>query len=129
MAEGTSGSGMQEIVRELTSAFAAAREVLHATIELAGLEARRAGLALVAMVVCAMTAVMALFAGWLGLLGALILWLVSTGLPTPAAILATVLINVALAAILVYAAVKLSRRLLFESTRRQIASLKPDRPT
>ena len=110
------------IFEELARGFAAAREAVAGTLELAALEAQRAGVALIWMIVWSFVAVVCIVAAWLGFMAALGMWAVALGFPPIAAVACVALLNLGLAGALVYGSIRLARHLLFSATRRQLAS-------
>lgn len=126
-ADGTSQS-TGGVLDELSSTLAAARAALSNFLDLAALEARRAGLALMWMVAWGVVAAICIVAAWLGLMAALAMWAVSLGLPPIAAVIAVALINLVAGAVLIYVCIGMSRDLLFSATRRQMAGKSPVKP-
>ena len=116
------------VVKELSTAFAAARAVLSNLLDLVSLEGRRAGLALIWMVVCGLVSAVCISAAWLGLMTAVTLWLLSLGLPLIAAVIGVSLVNVAAGAVLIRVCITMSSALLFSATRRQVAGRSPVQP-
>jgi len=110
---------------ELWNAFVSARATFSALLELASMEARRAGLTLMWMAICVGIAAFCLGAGWIGLMAALALLAVMTGLPLLAAVLVITLLNLVAGALLIYASAGMTRNLLFPATRRQLAGKSP----
>ena len=108
------------IADELSGSFASARGLLSSILDLFTLEARRAGLTLALMLACGALAAILVAAAWLGLMAAVVLWAVSLGSSWQAALAATALANVALAAALYWLCSSVSRDLLFARTRRQL---------
>jgi hypothetical protein len=105
---------------ELSGAFASGRELLSNLLDLLTLEARRAGLALVLMLACGAIGAILVVAAWLGLMAALALWAVALGTGWVAAVAAVAFANLAVAAALFWLCARMSRGLLFSSTRRQL---------
>lgn len=98
------------------------RQLLTDFIELAGLEAQRAGKALAWIIGLAAAAVVCLFAVW-GLLSAAgAMWMVQSGMGWPLALALTGLANVLLALILLLVIRRLARRLSFPTVRRILGS-------
>jgi uncharacterized membrane protein YqjE len=108
------------VAEELSCAFASARGLLSSILDLFTLEARRAGLTLVLMVACGAIGAILLVAAWLGLMAALTLWAVTAGVSWGAAVAVAALVNLAVAAALFWLCARVSRDLLFPSTRRQL---------
>jgi len=116
------------IFEELSNTFNSARVSLSNLLELLSLEARRAGIAVMWMAAWGVIAGVCIVSAWLGLMAALALWSVSLGLPPIAAVIAVVVINLALAAVLLYMCIDRSRDLLFSATRRQVSGATPVAP-
>jgi hypothetical protein len=109
------------LLDELSNAVTAARHTVAGAFELLTLEARRAGITLAFMIGLGLGAAILAVTAWLGLVAALVLWAVSLGLgPIVAVLLATVL-SLAGAAAAAYVCIRMSKDLLFPSSRRQIA--------
>lgn len=106
---------------ELSKVFAYAREALSGFLELASLEARRAGLALAWMFAGGLVAVIFIVTAWTGLMAALAMYVVSLGMLPMAAVIAVAAVNLIAGAGMLYWCIALSRRLLFAATRRQLA--------
>lgn len=117
------------VVQAFSATLASARATLADFLELVALEARRAGLALAWMLAFGVGIAICAVAAWLGLMVALVLWAVSLGLPAIAAVLALVLLNLTAAAALTWACVGLTRDLMFDATRRQVAETFPAGPS
>jgi len=116
------------LFEELSNTFNTARTSLSALLNLASLEARRAGLALMWMIAWIIIAAICIVTAWLGLMIALAMWSVSLGLPPILAVIIFTVLNLLAAAGLIYISLKLSRDLLFSATRRQIAGQLPVKP-
>ena len=116
------------VLDEGNSAFTSARAVLSNFLSLAALEAKRAAHAIVWIIALAWVAGVCIVAAWLALMYVLATWALSLGVMPVAAGLAVVALNAALAALLVFAALRKSRDLLFPASRRQIAGDPPARP-
>lgn len=112
------------MVEELSGVFASARGLLSNLLDLFTLEARRAGLTLVLMLACGAIGAILVVAAWLGFMAALTLWAVSHGSSWEAALAIVAFANLAVAAALFWLCARVSRRLLFSATRRQ---LRPNR--
>src|SRR6185295_1163621 len=117
------------VLAELTGTLAAARAAATRFLDLASLEARRAGLALVWMIALGLAAAICAISAWLGLMAAFVLWAVSLGHSPLAAVLVLAVLNLAAGAALVYGCVGMSRGLLFPATRRRIAGAPSDPPS
>ncbi len=105
------------------------RQLLTDFVQLAGLEAQRAGKALAWIVALAAAAIVCLFAVW-GLLSAAgAMWLVEIGLRWSLALAIAAVINAVAAALLVLIIRRLAVRLSFPVVRRTIGAsdAKPDR--
>jgi len=116
------------LFEELANTFNAARTSLSALLDLASLEARRAGLALMWMIAWGIIAAICIVTAWLGLMVALAMWSISLGLPPILAVIIFTILNLLAAAGLVYVSLNLSRDLLFSATRRQVAGKPPVKP-
>jgi len=127
-AAGAAESPAGGIIEEVGRALAAAREAVAGTLELAALEARRAGVAIIWMIVWSLVAVVCVVAAWLGLMAALGMWAVSLGFPPIATVACIALINLGMAGALVYASIRMGHHLLFSATRRQLAGKFPVTP-
>jgi hypothetical protein len=108
------------VASELSDALASARATVSNFLDLAMLEARRAGLALVWMVTLAFVASICIVAAWVGVMAALALWAISVGIPPIAAMVEVAAINLLVGAILINGCIGTSRNLLFSATRRQV---------
>ena len=109
------------LLKELSSALAAARATVANFLDLIALEARGAGLALMWMVVWGLVAVLCIIAAWLGLMTALGLWAVSLGASPIATVIVIAVVNLAAAGGLVMVCIRMSRALLFPAVRRQVS--------
>lgn len=114
---------------ELSKVLAFARETLSQFLELASLEGRRAGLALVWMFVGGLVAAIFIVTAWTGLMAALAMYVVSLGMLPMAAVIAVAAVNLIACAGMLYWCIGLSRHLLFTATRRQLASASMVRST
>jgi hypothetical protein len=109
------------LLDELSNVVTAARHTVSGAFELLTLEARRAGITLAFMIGLGLGAAILVVTAWLGLVAALVLWAISLGLgPIVAVLLATVLC-LAGAGAAAYVCIRMSKDLLFPSSRRQIA--------
>jgi len=124
-ARNAAGGPAVGIFGELSNAFGSARATFSALLELASLEAHRAGLTLMWMAICVGVAAFCLAAGWIGLLAALALLAVLAGVPLIAAVLAITILNFVAGALLIYACAGMTKDLLFPATRRQLAGNSP----
>lgn len=70
------------------------RGLAHEQLQLAALEARRAGESLVSMVAFAIVAGVLAASAWVGTTGALVLWLIESGVAASAALLLAAVLNV-----------------------------------
>jgi hypothetical protein len=100
--------------------LAALGAVVRDGLTLAALEARRAGVGLAVMVALGVAAGLLLVTVWLLLAAAAVLGLDRVGVPASLALLAVAALNLAGAGLLAFVVVRLSRRLLFSATRRQL---------
>lgn len=88
---------------------------------LAALEARRAGSAFVRMVACGVMAAILLVTSWLALVGAAVLAATDSGAASlPGALVVAALLNIAVAAILVWLIRQWDTQLLFTATLRRL---------
>ncbi len=110
------GTGADPDVRGVLAAIGT---VVRDGLTLAALEARRAGVGLAVMVALGVAAGLLLVTVWLLLVAAAVLGLGRAGVPAPLALLAVAALNLAMAGLLAFVVVRLSRRLLFNATRRQ----------
>src|SRR4051812_44382819 len=101
------------VLAELTGTLSSARAAASRFLDLASLEARRAGLAFVWMIGLGLAAAICAVAAWLGLMAALVLWAVMLGHSPLVAVLVLVVLNLAAGAGLVYGCISMSRDLLF----------------
>lgn len=109
------------VLSELSGLIDSAHASVSNFLELATLEAQRAGFALVWMVAWGEVAAICIAATWIGLLVALAMWAISLGLSPHAAVALFALLNVVVAAVLLRVCVGLTRDLLFPATLRQLA--------
>jgi Putative Actinobacterial Holin-X, holin superfamily III len=116
------------LLDELSSVLTSGRTVVSSFLELASLEAQRAGLTLVWMIALGIIGAICAIAAWLGLMAALAMWAVALGAPPIAAVIGVALINAGAGGALIYVCINMSRDLLFSATRRQIAGKTPERP-
>ena len=116
---GAGGSALREDVRSL---WDAARSLTHDHLQLAALEAKRAGESLVTMVVAGVALAVLIVSAWLGLVSAAVLVSVDRGVSTGFALLGAVGVNVVVAFVLYGFIRRRSHRLRFPAT---IRSLRP----
>ena len=100
------------------------RGLLHDHLQLAALEAQRAGKSLVNMLIYGIAAAILFVTAWLGLMAAGVLWLIGLGLNSSLALLVAVGINVAGVVLLALMIMRASKYLGFPATVRR---LKTDR--
>ncbi|HKJ08069.1 MAG TPA: hypothetical protein VKA76_03180 [Gammaproteobacteria bacterium] len=110
----TQSAGLSEGIRALVSAW---RQLAGDIVELAALEARLAGHALVLMVGLGLAAALLLVTAWLLLVAMLTHWLAYHGLGWQGALFLVAALQVTVAVILVVLLRRASRRLLFTGTR------------
>ena len=110
------------IFGELANTVGAIRRVISDFLELATLEARRAGITLMWMVACGSIAAILAVTAWLSVVGAVAVWAVSYGISWTVVFIAIALVNLVAAALVLWPCVSMSRDLLFSATRRQIAT-------
>jgi uncharacterized membrane protein YqjE len=115
------------LIGGIASAFNSARQVVADLFRLFSLEIRRAGLTLVWMLALGVLAALLTVTAWFSLMAALALWAVALGMTWIGAMLAIALVSLAMAAVVVFSCVGLSRNLLFPATRRQLEAA-PERP-
>jgi len=109
------------VLEEVSGALASMRAHLAGFLELAALEARRAGLTLVSMLTLGLVAAICMIGAWVSVLFALAMWAVSFGFRPTSVAIVIALSNLVAGAVLVYVCVGLSRALLFSAIRRQVA--------
>ena len=117
------------VLKELSTAFAAARAMLSNLLDLVSLEGRRAGLALVWMAACGLVSAICISAAWMGFMMAVALWLLSLDLPLIATVIGVSVLNVIAGAVLIRVCITMSSALLFSATRRQVAGRSPVQPS
>jgi len=100
------------------------KSVLHDHLELAALEAKRAGQSLVAILAYGVVIAIMVVTAWMGLVTAGVLWLVNLGLASPLAVLIGVALNLAGAFGLFLLIKQASQALRFPGT---VRALKPGR--
>ena len=110
------------IFGELTNTLGAIRRVISDFLDLATLEARRAGITLMWMVACGSIAAILAVTAWLSVVGAVAMWAVSYGFSWTAVLIAIALVNLVAAALVLWLCMRMSHDLLFSATRRQIAT-------
>lgn len=98
------------------------RGLLHDHLQLAALEAQRAGKSLVNMVIYGVAAAILVVTAWLGLMAAGVLWLIDLGLNSSLALLAAVGVNVGGVLLLVLMIMRASKYLGFPATVRSLKS-------
>jgi uncharacterized membrane protein YqjE len=109
------------VLEEISGALGSMRAQLEGFLELAALEARRAGLTLVSMVALGFVAAICMIGAWVSVLFALAMWAVSFGFRPISVAIVIALTNLVAGIGLVYVCVGMSRALLFSATRRQLA--------
>ena len=105
---------------ELSGILAGAQGLASSLVDLVGLEARRAGFALILMLACGAAGAMLSAAAWLVLMAAAALWSVSHGLSWEATLAAAGLATAMAVAALFWLCLRLSRKLAFPATRREL---------
>jgi len=110
------------VFEEFSNVAASVRRTSAALLDLITLEARRAGLSLAWMVALGVGAGVLGVTAWLGLVAALVLGLVAVGVSPIVALLLLVVVNLVGAAIAVWVCIRMSKDLLFPSSRRQLAT-------
>jgi hypothetical protein len=109
------------VVAELSGVVDGARGLASSLLDLLGLEARRAGLALVLMLACGAAGAALFVAAWIGLMSAAALWCaprIGWGATLCALAGATLAVSLALG----WLCVRASRGFAFPATRRQLRS-------
>jgi len=96
------------------------RDLVSDHLELAALEARRAGAGFLKMVCAAVVIAILWVSAWLALLAAAIVWATSAGVPWPAALAIAALLNVVAGVALALWIRQQAREPLFAATRRQL---------
>ena len=114
-----SGTGLLGNVQALWQDL---RGLLHDHLQLAALEAQRAGKSLVNMVIYGVAAAILVVTAWLGLMAAGVLWLIDLGLNSSLALLAAVGVNVGGVLLLVLMIMRASKYLGFPATVRSLKS-------
>ena len=110
------------VFEEFSNVAASVRRTSSALLDLLTLEARRAGLSLAWMVALGVGAGVLGVTAWLGLVAALVLGLVAVGVSPIVALLLLVVVNLVGGAIAVWVCIRMSKDLLFPSSRRQLAA-------
>ena len=116
-----SSTPLRGVAEEVSHLLASARDTVSSFLELASLEAQRAGAALVWMVAFGIVAGVCVIATWLSLMAALAMWLTSLGLSPIVAILLVAVLNLVFAGAIAYMGVRKTDSLTFPATRRQLA--------
>jgi hypothetical protein len=116
----SSGPSRQKLGDALNAIFVAGKQAFSNLFELLSLELHRAGVALVWMVALGALGALMVVTAWFGLMAALALWLISLDIPPAGAVLITVGVNLAGAAIILFLCMKKSRDLAMPATRRQL---------
>lgn len=96
------------------------RAIAHGHLQLAALEARRAGHSLVWMLVYGILVGVLTLGAWAGTLAALVLWLIAAGLSASGALLLAAALNIVAAGLLLLAIRRRSRHLGFPATMRSL---------
>jgi hypothetical protein len=107
------------IAEQVSGAFADARGLASNLLDLVGLEARRAGLALILMLACGAAGAALFAAAWIGLMAAAALWS-APRIGWEAALCALAFATLAAALALGWLCVRISRGLAFPAARRQL---------
>lgn len=119
-------NGGASVVGLASTLFRSARDIVTHTLEVAVLESRLAGSALVSIVAAALAVLLLVVSTWGLLLAAGVRGLMDLGLSVGASLLLAALANVVVAVLLVWWVVRLTRRMTFAATRRMLAKLKTD---
>ncbi|MFL6649420.1 MAG: hypothetical protein ACJ8KO_15795 [Sulfurifustaceae bacterium] len=118
--------GGASVVGLASTLFRSARDIVTHTLEIAVLESRLAGSALVWIVGVGVAVLLLLVSTWGLLLAAGIRALMDLGLSVGASLLLGALVNLAVAVLLVLWVLRLARRMTFAATRRMLAKLRTD---
>lgn len=116
----TSVSGLAATV------FRSARDVAGHTFEIAALESRLAGIALVTMIGLGLGVVVLVLSAWGLLLAAAVRGLMQAGFEPAIAILLVAAANLLVAGALIVITLRLARRLKFSATRRVLQNMRPE---
>jgi len=108
------------VFTEVTALWHELRQLAHDQLGLAALETRQAGISLATMLGLAIAAAVLLVTAWLTLIAGGVLWMLESDVAWPWAILATLILNVAGAVLLIMVIRQKSRDLLFSATRRRL---------
>lgn len=108
------------LTQRLVTLVADTRELLCDHLELAALEARRAGAGLVRTLCAAVVISLLVVTAWLALVAASIVWVTDAGVGWPVAVACAALANVLLAAGVAWWLRSQARDLLFAATLRQL---------
>ncbi|MBI3897081.1 MAG: hypothetical protein HY308_02160 [Gammaproteobacteria bacterium] len=107
------------------TALRSARDIVARLVEIAALESRVAGLALVKMVIAAVVATLLAVTTWGLLIAAAVLGLVEFGLALGSALLLAAVVNAVVAGLLIAFLPRLARRLTFPVTRKMLEKIGP----
>jgi len=122
-AVGDAPPGDAGLLEDAKSLWHELRALAHDELTLAALEARLAGISLVTMLGAGLMIGVLLVSAWLGLLAAVVLWLISIGVPASIALLLGVATNLLLALMLYGVVRRQSRYLQFPATLRGLRPL------
>ena len=113
-------NGEPGVLASVEGWWADVRGIAHEHLQLATLEARLAGRALVWLLVYGILVSVLLLGAWAGPVAALVLWLVASGVGASAALLLAAAMNLLAAGLLALAIRRRSRHLGFAATRRSL---------
>ena len=116
----TPPAGDAGLLDEARSLWQELRGLVHDQLTLAALETKLAGKSLVTMVAAGLMVAVLLVSAWLGLLGAVVLWLISSGVVASIAMLLAVAANLVLAWVLYQVIRRQSDHLQFPATLRSL---------
>ncbi len=108
------------LLDEAKSLWQDLRGLVHDQLTLAALETKLAGKSLVTMVAAGVMVAVLLVSAWLGLLGAVVLWLISSGVVASLAMLLMVAANLVMAWVLYQVIRRKSHHLQFPATLRSL---------
>jgi hypothetical protein len=122
-ASADAGPAPTGVFAELGSAVASAFAAITGFLELASLEGRRAGVALLWITAFGVGAALCLTTAWFGLQAGAAIWAIAAGAPPWATLLAVAALNGVAGLMLVRAGITRTEDLAFCATRRQLAAL------
>ncbi len=119
-ATGVAQPGDAGLLDEAKSLWQELRGLAHDQLTLAALETKLAGKSLVTMVAAGLMVAVLLVSAWLGLVGAVVLWLISSGVVASIAMLLAVAANLVFAWVLYQVIRRQSHHLQFPATLRSL---------